>query len=326
MLQASDSSTTDAIFERVAAMQSTETSSAYQCRNYLNDETLPCGTSLDTDAVDASCRAKMIEWLFSIVDYCGFDRDTVSVAASLSDQFLSRQTVDAREALSDRSQFQLVFITALHIAVKTREPMQMDGTLLSKLSRGKYSVHDFITCERQLLSGVNWRVNCPTAMEFVHELLSLLPKNGIRRANVEKHVVECAGRMLQLAIGCCDCIATKPSDVALAAVSEIIEDVSYRDLPSRQRNIFFATLEEATGRSMDSETVSVARGMIQQCAVAEFILRSGTRHYHEKVELSRATSTDGVKETTESLDESSPVCVSRLSLSYSSSTINTTSR
>mmetsp|Transcript_8857 Transcript_8857/g.26546 ORF Transcript_8857/g.26546 Transcript_8857/m.26546 type:complete len:332 (-) Transcript_8857:41-1036(-) len=313
------SSSTNTIIERVDAMRLIEASSAYQCHNYFNEKTLQCSAEASnrSEAVDASSRAKMIEWMFSIVDCYGFDRDTVSVATSVSDRFLSKETVKAREVLRNQKQFQIVFITALHIAVKMREPVQMDGSLLSQLSRGTYSAQDFIDCERQLISGVQWRVNCPTVMEFVHEFLSFLPRNGLRRAYVENHVLLGARRMSELAISDLDCIAMKPSDVALAVISESVEDVSYIDFPSRQRREFFALVEETAGKSINSEAVSAAHAVIQKCAFNEFVVRTRAVSSHNMSECQIASPTEEAKEATaESSQECSPVCISRLSLGY----------
>eukprot|EP00567_Pseudictyota_dubia_P003644 CAMPEP_0197445088 /NCGR_PEP_ID=MMETSP1175-20131217/10393_1 /TAXON_ID=1003142 /ORGANISM="Triceratium dubium, Strain CCMP147" /LENGTH=244 /DNA_ID=CAMNT_0042975991 /DNA_START=100 /DNA_END=830 /DNA_ORIENTATION=+ len=238
----------DSVRERIAAMRLIEASSAYQCRDYLDGEYLSslaaCSTSDDGRPVDTTCRTRMIEWMYSIVEFGGFDRDTVSVAASIADRFLSQNSEGARLALRDRRRFQLVFMTALHVAVKIREQSYMDGPLLEALSRGRCAAQEFIDCERQLLESIGWRVNCPTAMEFVYEFLSLLPANGVRSSFAEDALVERCRRLSELAALDSKFMTTRPSTLALTAIALSVEDMSSTDFPFEHRSQFFSALED----------------------------------------------------------------------------------
>eukprot|EP00567_Pseudictyota_dubia_P015224 CAMPEP_0197440234 /NCGR_PEP_ID=MMETSP1175-20131217/6786_1 /TAXON_ID=1003142 /ORGANISM="Triceratium dubium, Strain CCMP147" /LENGTH=310 /DNA_ID=CAMNT_0042970303 /DNA_START=197 /DNA_END=1129 /DNA_ORIENTATION=- len=304
MGQATDSSSTDTIFERIAAMRLVESSKTYQCRNYLDKDLPSCSYPSHGDSVDVGCRAKMIEWLSSIAEFCGFDRDTVCVATSLSDRFLSQSTQEARNAINDRRQFQLLFITALHVSVKVREPAHMDGPLLSKLSRGKYAAHEFAECERHLLEGLHWRISCPTATDFVYELLSFLPKHGIR-PTVKQTLLEVASRMSALAMSDCEFITTRPSLVALAAILESVRCMSYRDFPSRQRKEFFASLEEVGGTSITAGNIPSVRMWLKDHCIADVV--------NDETYPDMALSVNRTAESESSLEGCSPVCVSSLS-------------
>ena len=70
-------------------------------------------------------RLKIVDWCYSVVDACHFDRETVVMAMEITDRFLSKPCTDARLALHDRNHFQLVAIGALYIAIKTNEQLVM---------------------------------------------------------------------------------------------------------------------------------------------------------------------------------------------------------
>mmetsp|Transcript_33613 Transcript_33613/g.62100 ORF Transcript_33613/g.62100 Transcript_33613/m.62100 type:complete len:318 (-) Transcript_33613:33-986(-) len=301
---------TEATCERIAAMLLVEDQPAYRCRRYLDDSSTSCPAASAGDKVNADCRTKMIDWSSYIVDYCGFDRETVSVAVSFVDRFLSNQKKTASAVLSDRRQFQLLFMTALHIAVKIREQMQLDAPLLSKLSRGTYSAHEFLSYEQFLLSGLDWRVNDPTIMDFVREFLLLLPKHGIS-SSVEERLLECARCQSLVSLRDFKFATTKRSVLALASILNSVEAMDYRDFPSRQRSEFFAALKVA-GLDSKSSIVFEPRMWLQEAFTEAY---SGLNRNSQKLTSLQVQDEDRVKDSTGLTKADSPVCVSRLSFS-----------
>jgi hypothetical protein len=155
---------TDDIIECIAAMHIQEQKTP-RCNNYFQR----------THAVDESSRTAMITWLCQISDALSLNRETVGLATSFLDRFLSSQTKSAEQALNDRHKFQLAAITTFYIAVKINEPVQLRIDLLVKLCRNFYDQHVILSMEKDILFSLEWRISSPTALDFVRQALALLP-------------------------------------------------------------------------------------------------------------------------------------------------------
>ena len=64
------------------------------------------------------------------------------------------------------------------LAVKLREPFEMDASLMSRLSRGIHSAEEITTLEYEILIALQWKVNGPTPVQFVNHILELLPASA----------------------------------------------------------------------------------------------------------------------------------------------------
>jgi hypothetical protein len=125
-----------------------------------------------TPSFDPEARKKMCQWAIQVTDFCRFARESVEIAFN----YMDRYCVAYPSVLHDRSAYQLTCMTCLYIAAKIHEPEAMDPALVSNLSRGTYSVEQIETCERDILQKLQWRMNPPTALSFVHKLLELMPE------------------------------------------------------------------------------------------------------------------------------------------------------
>ncbi|KAL7517871.1 hypothetical protein ACHAWX_002748 [Stephanocyclus meneghinianus] len=127
--------------------------------------------------VDESCRTAMVNWLFQISDALSLNRETVSLAISFLDRFLSSKTACSTQALEDRHKFQLAAITSYYIAVKIFEPVQLGVNMLVKLCRGFYEQSAILAMENDILFSLDWRVSSPTPLDFMRQMLELLSFN-----------------------------------------------------------------------------------------------------------------------------------------------------
>lgn len=165
--------------------------------------------------VDMDCRSKMCAWFVQVVDFCKFRRETVEIALSFLDRFLlSPQGADAR---TDRTTYQLASMTALYTAVKIHEAEAMDPRLVSKLSRGAYSPCEIEEMERILLTGLQWRVNPPTTMSFVRELMDLIPQETFD-LETRNALIDVTTFQIELMVGREELFKTPASLIALAAL------------------------------------------------------------------------------------------------------------
>jgi hypothetical protein len=177
--------------------------------------------SLDAAPVDESCRSRMIEWCYEIVDSCKFSRETVAIAINYLDRFthLSCETRD------DRHLFQLACMTCLYTAIKIHEPQAMDPKAVSSLSRGIFSAQKIIDMEQKILAALRWRVHPPTAVAFVYHYLHIVPEK-ILSSSERSVIIELSKIQTELAVKDCLFVASKPSTIALVALRNALDVAS----------------------------------------------------------------------------------------------------
>ena len=155
----------------------------YSCQDYLhqyNKEAAMPGSPRKKIAVDREVRSKLVDWCYSIVDFCHFNRETVSMAISYLDRFLLCEL--GLVTLTEPAIYQLAAMTALYTAIKIHEPEAMDPELISNLSHGAYTIEQVEQMESCILQAIDWRVNTPTALAFVRLFLSLVPNKVMDKA------------------------------------------------------------------------------------------------------------------------------------------------
>lgn len=126
----------------------------YRCHNYLEFDSSE--TNID---IDETCRTKMCEWIYQVVDCTRLQRETASVSMSYLDRFMCTSSPSAEKARLNRKEYQLVVLTTLYIATKIFEPFAMDASLVSRLSRGLHSEEEIVALEYEILVALQWRVN-----------------------------------------------------------------------------------------------------------------------------------------------------------------------
>ena len=168
---------------RINAMRASE--ERYdRCQNYF----AYCSESSD---VDASCRKAMANWCFQVADTLSFSHETVGLAMSFFDRYLSSRRGKSQEALDSRNMFHLAAIACFYTAVKTYEPVKLGVHLVTKMCRDFYSADDIIAMESDILFALEWCVSGPTPMDFVRHLIELLPSfesNSFLLEDTEKYM------------------------------------------------------------------------------------------------------------------------------------------
>jgi hypothetical protein len=214
------------IASTLEAMRLQETS--YQCCDYLRPKSLmqrlkrpQAGT---TPPVDAECRFKMTEWCYQIVDFCKFNHETVAIAMSYLDRYMSTQVVGS-PALDDRKIFQLAAMTCLYTAIKIHEPEAMEPRIVSQLSRGAYTEEQVTDMELEVLNAIQWRMNPPTACSFIRNFLTLLPE-GTMSASDRDTVYELAKFQTELAVHEYSLVTVNASTVAMGSIVNALETVT----------------------------------------------------------------------------------------------------
>uniref|UniRef100_A0A7R9ZCX0 Cyclin N-terminal domain-containing protein n=1 Tax=Pseudictyota dubia TaxID=2749911 RepID=A0A7R9ZCX0_9STRA len=243
------------IVDRLKTMLLQQSDPAYETRDYLrfardaNSARRRKGFSCKEErqqqrqVIDRTCRTKMVQWMFQIVDYCNLSRESAVAAASHLDRFLSVSVVttaafaSAEEeaaatplapslrALSDRWYYQLAAIAALFLSIKTHEPVVVPPSLLSEMSLGVYRESDFVRAEMDLLEGLRWRTSRPTALDFARHLLALLSPLSSSQER-DKVLEDLVLYQVELAVHDYELsVRQSPSTVAMAAIRNVLEIV-----------------------------------------------------------------------------------------------------
>jgi len=93
----------------------------------------------------------------------------------LVDRFLSSCSQKASQYyLDERENFQLLVVAAYYVSVKTMEQVAFGSDLLALLSNGSYTKEEIERTEKELLHGLGWRINPPTAMQFAFHIMSVV--------------------------------------------------------------------------------------------------------------------------------------------------------
>jgi len=239
----------ESTIETLSAMRTQEANgyTTQDWRQLQQNENLP----LHLEIVDSECREVMASWCTQVVDYCKFTRETVEVSMSLLDRFVC--TPAGREARLNRDMYRLACMSALYSSIKIHEASAMDPKLVSNLSHGAYSPSDIENMESQILHAVGWRVNPPTSMAFVRELLSLIPED-IMSQHTKATLLDLSKLQSELAVKHFDLVATPASVIAFSALCNSMESLGMDIKISQHIQL---ALAQALG--LNSATTGVSR-------------------------------------------------------------------
>ena len=210
------------IADRLETMLQQERDPTYHCTDYLNscrsqgDDVPSPSFSGGKKPVDEVCRAKMIQWMYQLVDFFSISRESVWIAVSYLDRFVSSSNSRSRQALNDRNEYQLAAMTALYIAIKLHEPVVISTSLLSKTSREKYRKEEFEQMEVEMLVTLKWRMSAPTCLEYAQMFLSLLPP--MQRGKSVAAILGFVRYRIEQSVKCYDLTRSMPSVVAIACI------------------------------------------------------------------------------------------------------------
>lgn len=295
----------------------------YLCHDYLDhvsllDDTDAATTAATTThhhpsnvidaAIDETCRSKMCEWIFHVIDSTLLQRETASVAMGFLDRYLSSSSERAALARLNRKEYQLAAMTCLYIAVKIREPFEMDAGLMSRLSRGIHSAEEITSLEYEILIALQWRMNGPTTFQFVNYILELLPDSA---KAIAPTIYEHSHFQAELATGDYAFVPhLRQSTIAVACILNSLGGIERGSFPHNECIQFIQTISAALNVDIDSPLMNAVRGRLLE----SFAKSSG-------YELSQGvmpipTHIVPLKDDVDALFEESPTCVSKEPLDY----------
>lgn len=216
------------------------------------------------EITDLDCREKMTVWCIQVVDFCKFTREAVEITMSILDRFLA--TTAGGAARMDRNIYQLACMSTLYTVVKIHEAEAMDPKLVSSLSRGAYSSEDIEAMEAKILGAVNWRVNPPTSLAFVRELMNVLDHYQIIESETSEAVTELAQFQTELAVLNSDLITVRASTIAYAALMNSFESLKVEEDTIQKVG---AILSSALNIDRKNDDVQKAQSALYQSVVKQ---------------------------------------------------------
>ena len=220
--------------ERLEAMISQE-DSIQSCYNYIR-------SSACIDEIDEDCRKSMVVWCQAVQKALQLHPETVWIATSYFDRYLSSGKGKSQDVLQNKYKFQLAAITCFYIAVKINEPVELDVETLAKLCKGYYAESKILAMETDILFALEWRVSCPTPMDFVREFVQLLPthvKDDFSESFPEESLKLCEQSSKDFFFTFC-----KPSVVAASCIASCLTGTDV--LSKSERQAFWMELGRIT--------------------------------------------------------------------------------
>jgi hypothetical protein len=151
------------------------------------DYLLPSSSHKENVIVTPSNRRVMCNWCYKIAELSSVDNVVVCIAMSYLDRFMATSLSDhnntsstvARRALGCRHEYQLAVVTCLFIAMKLRGKWQFGAdTIATDICSGMYTKEEIEIMELEILHALSWKLNGPTAHDFIIAMVNLLPRNN----------------------------------------------------------------------------------------------------------------------------------------------------
>lgn len=128
--------------------------------------------------VNRYSRKDIVDWCFEVADALELSLETVHVALTFFDRYLSSaKTKSSQEAINSLPVFELAAAVSLYLATHLYEPYKSGESVdvFIQMSPRDYDQMDVISMEQDILSALERHIDIPTPMDFVRELLHLLP-------------------------------------------------------------------------------------------------------------------------------------------------------
>lgn len=138
----------------------------------------------DSELVAPRHRRKMAEWCLYLADFIGFSQESVEMAMNCLDRFAT--TAAGPLILGDTMLFERATLTALYVAIKCNEEELLSPEDVEYICRGKHLQEEITSMEKIMLMELEWNINPPSAMRYVHSFLGIIPMNAEKTELVTK--------------------------------------------------------------------------------------------------------------------------------------------
>jgi hypothetical protein len=235
----------DVVLDRLQAMMYQE-DTKYRYGSYFPPQQ-------QTSTLNHEWREKICQWTYNVVDTYDLPREIVALSLDYFDRYLATRGNQCNGTLA-----LLVSLTTLHIAMKVHSSTAtFKLSKLAELSRGQFGPRHIEQMEWQIMMSLQWKLHPPTLFAFVSYYLMLFaqpeqpssiqsgfttvepPASIVPSHAVRKELFEVAIYMAELSV--CDSffVPYPASIVALAALSNVMEDMPSSKLSQHSKGLFW---------------------------------------------------------------------------------------
>ncbi|KAF0910822.1 hypothetical protein E2562_004789 [Oryza meyeriana var. granulata] len=125
-----------------------------------------CGQEIQGGMMNMDMRGRLVNWLVAASSAIKLLDDTVHLAVSYVDRFLSKNAIS-------QDKLQLLSVTALFVASKYEEVDPPKAIIFSAMTKYTYSRQQVVEMEADILKSLNFEMGTPTAITFVRKFANL---------------------------------------------------------------------------------------------------------------------------------------------------------
>ena len=221
------------ILGRIEIMRAQEEATS-PCYNYFQRS---------TTSIDEECRKSITAWLQEMQRKLELSPETVWIATSFLDRYSSSGKGRSQEALDDKHKYQLAAISAFYTAIKIYERAELTVHKFAKYCQGYYEVEEITSMEEDILFALDWRVACPTPMDFVRHFIDLLPPEKMT-SSISESLLEASQKHVDSTVTDIYFAFFKPSAVGAACLASSLTQADI--LSSSERKTFWLQLAKNT--------------------------------------------------------------------------------
>lgn len=169
-------------------------------------------------SINKTWRNAMITWIQQVQKTLLLSPDTVWLAMSFFDRYLRSDRGKSSRILKDKLEFQLAAVTTFYTAVKIHEPVVLGVDVLVMLCRGIHTEADIINMELDILTALEWRVSCPTGMDFARAICDLIRDDYSMPSYIAEDILGSCEKHMENAVADINFWCCKPSVLGISCV------------------------------------------------------------------------------------------------------------
>lgn len=177
-------------------------------------------------------RAAIVQYCYRVCDFCGYPREVAQIGINYFDRFLDTNRgwkwLDCTHQTQQGTFINLIFMTALYIAIKIHGPEALSVNVFADLSRGKFTYQQIQYMERAMLHALDWRVNPPTGMAFARHLVNLIPPDLVTPLQKEE-IFELTRLQIEMTVADYSFVTTRASTTAICCLNIALQSLSLND-------------------------------------------------------------------------------------------------
>merc|ERR1712176_181471 len=219
------------------------------------------------------------------------------------DQFLA--SGKATHAIQNRKEYQLAAMTALYLAIKLCERIEMSTSIFSALSRDAYQPEDFARMENEMLSALNWRLNGPTVLCFLEHFWGLFPNVRSKGDIGWTKLLHYSRHYAELTLGDYNFAVLNPSTVAICCISAAMKRIPSL-LPESESRNYFLKISSTSKIDLSSCHIKDTKRRLMS-----IIQKTPQVELNVQLSILSECNGDSTMQSSTVSGSSSPVCISR---------------